>query len=143
MLTQWQSLLAVAYPGCDPNEVCLVSAGLTRHLNTSKGAPDLHLRELGRMLKGHLEKDCRGMPRSGHEYLLATYRLWDGGACNLQLAKKKARLEVGKARADSRHWLHVMSPVLKDGVLLKKPEPIDRNLGQLLREQLGIATQTS
>ncbi len=135
---QWRGWLNKYYPGHPPENVCRFYADLDGHLKSTSGAPDLRLRNMGRLLKGHLESDVRGPDRGkSHLLLLATHASLIRDR-DLSAAKKEARREWNRALKDIRHPLHDLMPVFKDGVLqVSEDVTSTQSLGQLLREQLA------
>ena len=115
---QWRGVLVHIYPSCAPEEVCAFYADLEHRLKSTSGPPGGILRDMGRLLKSHLEKDSRGFPQYRHSLLLATHRLLGGH--DLPMAKKRARKEVELSKEDSKHWLHALVPQFKDGVLIAR-----------------------
>lgn len=113
LLGMWREALAHNYPGYNPTDVCKVYADIEAKLAKSTGSPDLHLRELGRMLKRHLDTVCRGHANHAHNVLLATWYPYVNGDLNLQAAQKRARREIGIAENNPKHWLHTQLPQFK------------------------------
>lgn len=143
MQQQWRGLLSKFYPGQAPESVCSFYADLTQQLRRGSGSPDLKLREMGRLLKGHLDMEGRGLPRDvGHMLLLAGHHNLSRGH-NLQAAKKAARRDFNKAVKDPKHALHDLLPKFKDSILQDRSPETSSNLGQLLREQLAEARPAS
>lgn len=138
LLNEWQVILLQCYPGCDPNQICAVSAELTRQLKTTYGPPSPHLRDLGRMLKGHIDSADRSHYNYNHSTLLATHKLYSDTG-NLSLAKKRARLEVDRASTDKSHWLNALTPDVQQ--LMAHEPPAHVSLGTLVREAIAERTQ--
>ncbi len=132
---QWRGVLVRLYPGCAPEEVCAFYADIEQRTKKASGPPDLRLREMGRLLKSHLEKDCRGFADFNHRYLLATHQGLRVGY-DLQKAKKQARREIRLSEDDPKHWLHRLVPQFKDGALLSDPPNSPAELAKLLQRQV-------
>lgn len=142
MRDQWRGWLSKFYPGYAPEQVCPFYADLEDRLKGGTGTPDQALRNLGRLLKGHLDSDMRGLDRNkGHMLLLAGHDAFYSGR-DLSAVKKEARREWNKALKDSSHRLHSLLPEFDDGVLVVRSDPA-RNLGQLLRDQLARKSPTA
>lgn len=114
---QWRGLLSKFYPGNAPVSVCSFYADLDNQLKATSGSPDLKLREMGRLLKGHLDVDGRGLTgERSHLLLLAVHQNLRRGL-NLQAAKKAGRRDFNRAMKDSGDRLYKLLPKFKDGVL--------------------------
>ena len=115
---QYRGMLGRMYPGYAPEQVCVYYAALEQQLKGS-GAPDLKLKNMGRVLKSWMDRSRGHQLKEQHCYLVAAYSLLEQGMDAAQ-AGKRARTVVAVAVTDPAHVLHTWLPKFRDGVLVTK-----------------------